>query len=144
MEHEFGTIKVKAELREEPESKIESLSDVTTKYQDLGEKQKEHFYAVFLTNDNTEIGDKLIALGGRDSVTVDLQDIARTAALVNAAAVIVVHNHPSRNPTPTQKDIEATHEIHDALDPLGVQLLDHVIITENQSHSMKQAKEGPF
>lgn len=144
MEYELGTIKVTAELKEEPESKIQTLSDVTSKYRHLGEKQKEHFYTVFLTNDNTEIGDKLIALGTRDSVTIDIQDIARTALLVNAAAAILVHNHPSRNPEPTHQDIETTREIYEALDQLGIQLLDHVIITENDSHSMKGYNDGPF
>lgn len=144
MKHEFGTIKVNAEIRDKPKTRIHCFRDITQKYETLGEKQKEHAYAVFLQNDNQEIGDKLLGLGGRDCIQIDIQDIVRTAALVNAAAVILIHNHPSGNPGPTQEDIETTRKIYDALDIIGVQLLDHVIITRNHNYSMKGEQDGPF
>lgn len=140
MKYEFGTIQVHAEITDN----IESLSDVTAKYQGIGEEQKEHLYAIFLDNANQEIGDKLIGLGGKDSVQFDFQDITRTVILVNAAAVILVHNHPSSIPEPTQSDIETTEELHETLDILDIQLLDHVIITRKQTHSMKRQRKGPF
>lgn len=144
MNYELGTITVKAEIREEADGKIENLSDVKAKYGCLGQKQKEHTYAVFLTNANDEIGDKLIGLGRRDSSPIDVQDVARTAALVNAGAVILVHNHPSGKVEPSQGDIETTQDIYDTLDQLGVELLDHVVISRDQSHSMRMNHDGPF
>lgn len=144
MKYELGTIKVHAEIREESENSIECFQDITRKYDSLGEKQKEHVYAVFLQNGNQEIGDKLIGLGGRDHAQFDIQDLVRTAALVNAAAVILIHNHPSGHPGPTQEDIETTERVHEALEIIGVHLLDHVIITRNHNYSMKGEQDGPF
>lgn len=144
MEYELGTVKIHAEIQESRDHTIESLSDVTVRYRELGEKQKEHFYAVFLTNSNEEIGDKLIGLGGTDSAPVDIQDVVRTSMLVNAGAVILVHNHPSGQVQPTQGDIETTEEIHALLNRLGINLLDHVIIGHKDNHSMKAEGNGPF
>ncbi len=137
MEHELGTIKVEAKIQGETRGKIETFSDVTAKYTGLGEKQKEHLYAVFLDSGNEEIGDKLIGLGGNDSIPVDVQDIVRTASLVNASAVILVHNHPSGIAEATDQDIATTNDIKQALDRLGIHLLDHVIITRNKSYSFR-------
>lgn len=72
MGYELGTIKVKAEIEEEDSGTVESFQDVVARYDDLGDEQKEYFYALFLTNGNEVIGDKLIGLGGRDSVQFDI------------------------------------------------------------------------
>ena len=144
MEFELGTIKVEAQLLNEEQEKVESLQDVSLRYNTLGYEQKEHFYALFLDAGNNVLGDKLLGLGDESSAPADQKDLVRTAALVNAAAVILVHNHPSSNPDPTQQDIEITQKIHDLLDKINVQLLDHVIISRNQNHSMKRKNNGPF
>lgn len=141
MNYELGTVRVHTEIDDDARKEISCLSDVSAKYSELGEKQKEHFYAIYLTKGNEEIGDKLIGLGGLNSVQVDIIDVVRTAILVKAGAVILVHNHPSGNPEPTQQDIEATKEIKEALNHLSITLLDHVIITHKNSHSMKEHGE---
>ena len=144
IEHELGTIKVEAQFRGKHNQRIESLSDVKDRYQSLASKQKEHLYAVFLNSDNKEIGDKLIGLGGNSSTGADTQDVVRTAALVNASAVILVHNHPSGNNQPTQQDIEVTREAREVLEKINVELLDHVIISKDSHYSMRQVNHGPF
>lgn len=144
MEHSLGTITVQAEIQSKPDTKIESLHDVTARYSDLAEKPKEHIYAVFLSNDNQLIGDKLLGLGSSQTATFDKRDLVRTAALVNASAVILVHNHPSGNSEPTQQDIQVTRNLDQLLDQLSVDLLDHVIISQNQDHSMRRSETGPF
>jgi DNA repair protein RadC len=58
--------------------------------------------------------------------------------------MVVYEDDGSGQPKPTEKDIETTREIHDLLDHLGINLLDHVIITHQQSHSMKAHKNAPF
>lgn len=144
MNYGLGTIQIEAEIVEESNEKIECFRDITIEYGSLGRKQKEHLYAVFLKNDNEKIGDKLIGLGGRDTVKFDIQDLVRTAALVNAGGVILIHNHPSGHSEPTQEDIDTTERIHDALETIGVQLLDHVIITQEHDYSMRGQQDGPF
>jgi DNA repair protein RadC len=137
VEYELGSIQVTAELQDRDNEEVSSFSDVTSKYEFLRDRPKEHFYAVFLKSDNEVIGDKLIGLGNTSTASIDTKDVARTAVLTNATAVILVHNHPSTNDKATDQDIETTQRIEDALDLFGVEVLDHVIISQTDSYSMK-------
>lgn len=139
MEHEVGSIQVTAELKDEEAEKITNLTAVTEKYGFLRTRPKEHFYAVFLKSDNEVIGDKLIGLGTTGSAPTDLKDIARTAVLTNASAVILVHNHPSNNDSATPEDKQLTQEIQRGLKIFDIEVLDHVIITQSTHYSMRQA-----
>jgi DNA repair protein RadC len=136
MEYSFGTIKVEADIEEETDT-VATLSHIKKRYSWLRKKQKEHLYAVYLTNDNTVIGDKLISLGQSVQTSLDLKDVTRTAVLTDASAVILVHNHPSGNCSPSESDLKATDQIQNALETFGVQLLDHVIISRQTTRSMK-------
>ena len=142
MEYSFGTIKVEAEVQEDSDI-VATLSHLRERYSHLQNKQKEHLYAVYLNNDNTVIGDKLISLGQSMQTSLDVKDIARTAVLTDASAVILVHNHPSGNCDPTDSDLTATKHVQDALETFGVSLLDHVIISRKNFHSMKQENQVP-
>lgn len=144
MKQELGNLTVKAEVQEQDPDTVRSLHDVINRYESLKYEQKEHLYAAFLTNGNRFIGDKIIGLGSRDSVGFDTQDIVRTAALTNAGAAILVHNHPSGKAAATSKDVEVTREARKVLDKINVKLLDHVIISKNESYSMRQSNDGPF
>ena len=138
MEYELGSIQITAELQDRDNEEVSSFSDVTSKYGFLRDRPKEHFYAIFLKSDNEVIGDKLVSLGDTGTASIDTKDIARTAVLTNAAAVILVHNHPSTNDRPTDQDLKATEEIQDALDLFDVNVLDHVIISQTGTYSMRQ------
>ena len=144
MRQELGNLTVKAEVEEEDPDTVKSLHDVVNRYESLKYEQKEHLYAVFLTNGNQFIGDKIIGIGNRDSVEADIQDVVRTASLTNAGAVVLVHNHPSGNAGATAKDLETTQEIHEVLEKINVELLDHVIISKTENYSMREANDGPF
>jgi DNA repair protein RadC len=139
VEHELGSIQVTAEVQDESPEEITHLQAIIDKYRFLRHKPKEHFYAVFLKSDNEVIGDKLIGLGNSGNAPVDLKDIARTAVLTNASAVILVHNHPSNNDEATPEDIEATQDIKKGLELFDIEVLDHVIISQNDHYSMKKA-----
>jgi len=137
-EYELGTIQVTAELQDEEDEEIHSLNEVTLKYRFLRKRPKEHFYAVFLKSDNEVIGDKLISLGGTGEAPIDVKDVARTIVPTNASAVILVHNHPSKNNQPSVQDREVTEEIVEALQFFDIEVLDHIIISQDDSYSMKQ------
>lgn len=140
MNYRFGTIQVEAEILEERDT-VYSLSHIRERYKHLQSKQKEHLYAVFLNNDNQVIGDKLISIGQSVQTSMDTKDIARTAVLTDAEAVILVHNHSSANPQPSDADLEATRQVQNCLESFGVELLDHIILSRNQIHSMKAQGE---
>jgi len=138
VEHELGSIQVTAEVQDESPEEITRLQAIIDKYRFLRYKPKEHFYAVFLKADNEVIGDKLIGLGSSGNAPVDLKDIARTAVLTNASAVILVHNHPSNNDEATPEDKEATRNIKKGLELFDIDVLDHVIMSQDDHYSMKQ------
>jgi len=144
VKQELGNITVKAEIQKQEPDTVQSLYDVVNRYESLKHEQKEHLYAAFLTNSNQFIGDKTIGLGTRDSVTFDIQDLVRTAAVTNAGAVILVHNHPSGNAAPTDRDVKVTENAEEVLEKINVELLDHVIITRDNNYSMRRKNDGPF
>jgi len=144
VKQELGNLTVKAEVQEQDSDTVQSLHDVVNRYECLKHEQKEHLYAVFLTNDNQFIGDKIIGLGSRETVEIDIQDVIRTAAITNAGAVILIHNHPSGSSTATAKDIEVTEKAQEVPKRINVELLDHVIISKDSSYSMRRKTDGPF
>lgn len=144
MKQRLGNLTVKAEIQEQETDTVESLHDVINKYESLKHKQKEHLYAVFLTNGNRFIADKIIGLGSRDHVEIDIQDVVRTAALTNAGGIILVHNHPSGKSQATDKDIEVTQQAQEILQKINIKLLDHVIISRDSHYSMRRKHDGPF
>jgi DNA repair protein RadC len=144
VKQELGTLTVKAEIQEQEPDTVQSLHDVINRYESLKYEQKEHLYAAFLTNGNRFIADKIIGVGSRDAVKTDVQDVVRTAALTNAGAVILVHNHPSGKAGATAKDIEVTGEAYEVLEKINVELLDHVIISRDGHYSMRRKNDGPF
>jgi DNA repair protein RadC len=141
MEYSFGSIKVEAEVQGKDRDSIATLSHIRERYSHLQRKQKEHLYAVYINNDNKVIGDKLISLGQSMQTSLDVKDIARTAVLTDASAVILVHNHPSGNCEPTDSDLTATEKVQTCLETFGVRLLDHVIISRKTCHSMEQENQ---
>ncbi|MFT4892960.1 MAG: DNA repair protein RadC [Candidatus Nanohaloarchaea archaeon] len=137
MEYSFGTIQVEAEVIEDERDSIATLQELKQRYSYLRKKQKEHLYAVYLNNSNEIIGDKLISLGQSVKTSLDVRDVARTAVLTDASAVILVHNHCSSNCEPSSSDLTATEEVQTALETFDVQLLDHLIISKEGSYSFK-------
>jgi DNA repair protein RadC len=67
------------------------------------------------------------------------REVFKTALAVSAAHIIVVHNHPSGDPTPSREDIEVTKKLIEAGKIIGVDVLDHVIIGDGRHFSMKEA-----
>ena len=128
-------------MKEEDREVVDTLHDVENRYSDIRGKQKEHFYVLYLNNDNQIIGDKLISLGKSSQTSLDIKDILRTGILVGAGAAILIHNHPSGNPEPSTRDLESTRRIRERLEYFQIKLLDHVILTYSNSYSMKQENQ---
>lgn len=90
--------------------------------------KNEESWALFLNVKNYVIGRMRIGEGGIDSTVVDTRKILREALDRGASSVVLVHNHPSGNPTPGTADIKVTSELSKALHAVGLSLLDHVVI----------------
>ena len=109
---------------------------------ELAGEKREVFMAINL-NTKLQIESKsLISIGNLDSAPVHPREVFSPAVKRGAAAVIVAHNHPSGDPTPSSQDIEVTLRLKEASEIIGIKLLDHVIVGSGKFTSMKS--EGYF
>lgn len=102
-----------------------------------GEEQ-EVFLAFPLDVKNRVLGYVEAARGGIDSCPVDPRVVFRTAVMLGASAVIVVHNHPSGDSTPSAEDVALTTRLVDAGKVLGIPVLDHVIVAGERTYSFAE------
>ena len=89
----------------------------------------ETFKVLYLNQANHVLGYKIVSEGGLTSTYSDIRTIMQGALLTNAVSMIIAHNHPSGNVTPSEKDIQITSQINKAAKLLDLQLLDHIIYT---------------
>ncbi|HOC00801.1 MAG TPA: DNA repair protein RadC [Verrucomicrobiota bacterium] len=88
----------------------------------------EHFQVVFLNTRRRLIGMQNLSQGTLDTLLVHPREVFRRAIAVGAAAIVVVHNHPSGDPTPSEQDIKVTRDLVRAGQLLKIEVLDHVIL----------------
>ncbi|MDE1192778.1 MAG: DNA repair protein RadC [Arachidicoccus sp.] len=91
---------------------------------------KEVFAVVFLNNGNVIIGFEIISEGGITGTLIDVRIILKKALQHNATGIIISHNHPSGNLTPSKADLDITQKIKTASETLDVKLLDHIIVSD--------------
>ena len=103
----------------------------------IGHSPTEMFHVLYLDRRNRLIHDETIARGSIDHVPVYPREIARRCITLNASAVIIAHNHPSGDPTPSKADIDMTKQVQKALKALEISLHDHVIIGHSQEISFR-------
>ena len=100
-------------------------------------KKTEQFRVLFLDRQNRLIADEKMQEGTVDHTPVYPREIIKRALELQSTAIILVHNHPSGDPTPSRDDIEMTKKIKDAGSQLGVLLHDHLIISKSGHSSFK-------
>ncbi len=101
---------------------------------------REEFLAVMLDGKNRALGFHVVSIGTLTASLVHPREVFKAAILANAAAMILVHNHPSGDPTPSAEDRAITERLREAGDLLGIRLLDHVVIGD--ARYMSIAEEG--
>ncbi|ETX27802.1 hypothetical protein RISW2_11415 [Roseivivax isoporae LMG 25204] len=99
----------------------------------------EQFRVLYLDRKNVLIADEAQARGTVDHVPVYPREVVKRALELNASALILVHNHPSGDPTPSQADIDMTQQIRLAADALGIVLHDHLIVGKAAELSFRSA-----
>jgi len=105
----------------------------------MAHRDTEQFRILFLDKKNTIIADEEQSRGTVDHVPVYPREVVKRAILLNASAVILVHNHPSGDPTPSDTDISMTAQINEACNALGLVLHDHLIIGKSTELSFRSA-----
>lgn len=101
---------------------------------------KEQFRILFLDKRNQLISDEVQQTGTVDHTPVYPREVIKRALELSATAIILVHNHPSGDPTPSQADIRMTKAIVDIAAPLGISVHDHIIVGKNGHASLKGMK----
>jgi DNA repair protein RadC len=99
--------------------------------------EKEQFRILFLDKRNQLIADEVQQEGTVDHTPVYPREVVKRALELSATAVILVHNHPSGDPTPSHADIEMTRQVANVAKPLGVTLFDHIIVGKDGHASLK-------
>lgn len=120
---------------------IKGIADATRFIQDLiSDFDRELFVSVNVDNKNKPLNYSIISIGSLDSALVHPREVFKAAILSSACSVLFFHNHPSGNVEPSIQDITTTDRLVKAADILGICVLDHIIVTENNYFSF--AKEG--
>lgn len=116
-----------------PLKKITCAKDVFDYFHErLKDKKEEHFYILMLNTQNYLIGEQLISKGILDSSIVHPREVFKPAIKNSASKIILVHNHPSGDPTPSQEDLEIIKKLIKIGEELGIRVVDSIIITEDK------------
>jgi len=123
-----------------PQRRIRMARDVVELFLTfLQETDREQFFLLCLNTKNEPTALHTVSIGSLDASIVHPREVFKVAILSNAASVIVAHNHPSGDPTPSKEDIQVTRKLQEAGELLGITLLDHVIVgTEGAYTSLKE------
>lgn len=106
--------------------------------QRLKDKKKEHFLILCLDTRNNLIKISSISTGTLDTNLVHPREVFKEAIQSLSSSIILVHNHPSGSPEPSEADIDITKRIVETGKVVGIDVLDHIIVTENKSFSFKE------
>jgi DNA repair protein RadC len=109
---------------------------------DIGGKEQEHLVAVLLDTRNRWLRTVEVYVGSLNTSVVRIGEVFREAVRANAAAVIVAHNHPSGDPSPSPEDVAVTRALVEAGRLLDIEVLDHVIVCRDRHLSLRQAGLG--
>ncbi len=101
---------------------------------------REQFRILFLDKKNNLIADEVQGHGTVDHTPVYVREVVKRALELSATAIILVHNHPSGDPTPSRADVDMTRQIMDAARPLGISVHDHIIVGREGHASLKGLK----
>ena len=99
-------------------------------------KKKEHFWVILLDTRNQVIRRSEISVGSLDSSIVHPREVFKEAISASASSVLFVHNHPSGDPQPSREDMELTKRLVEAGSLIGIEVLDHIIISDREYLSM--------
>lgn len=106
----------------------------------IGDSDREHVLCFWLDNENKILGYQEVARGGIAGCALMPADVLRGALVGGARAIVLAHNHPSGDPTPSPDDISMTHACDQACEVVGIKLLDHVVVTRDGAFESLRAR----
>lgn len=123
---------------EEPKQKVRSPRDVyALMYPKMREQKKEKFVTLYLDTKNQILKEEVVSVGSLNASIVHPREVFKSALIESSASVIMIHNHPSGDPSPSREDILVTEKLVEGGKLLGIDVLDHIIIGEGRYVSLK-------
>jgi DNA repair protein RadC len=117
---------------------LRTMQDILVRLADIRTKQQEYFVCLSLDGGQRLIAQRTITIGTLDTVLAHPREVFSDAIVDRAACIIVTHNHPSGDPSPSQKDTSLTQQLAAAGQLLGIPLRDHIIVTKTDHYSYRQ------
>ncbi|GAF66415.1 DNA repair protein RadC [Bacillus sp. TS-2] len=151
MEKLVEIVRIKQEIKEAPEflqnRKIKSPSDgmeiaLEIAHHYIGEDDREIFLVLVLNTKNQVIAVHRAHVGAINASIVHPREVFKTAFLNNSSSIIVAHQHPSGDPNPSREDIQVTKRLVESGEILGVEVLDHLIVTPKKDVFISLKEQG--
>jgi len=119
---------------------ISDAKDAVAQLSDMRDLKKEHFVVLYLNAKNQLVHKETISMGTLNANLVHPREVFEPALKYSAAQIIAAHNHPSGDPKPSEDDLEVTKRLTEAGKMMGIELMDHVIVSKNSHFSFKEEK----
>ena len=119
---------------------ITNAKDAVAQLSDMRELKKEHFVVLYLNAKNQLVHKETISMGTLNANLVHPREVFEPALKHSAAQIVVAHNHPSGDPKPSEDDSEITKRLTEAGNLMGIEVMDHVIVSKNSHFSFKEEK----
>jgi DNA repair protein RadC len=126
-------------LQEKKAELIMSPKDVWNKMEDLRDSKKEHFVVFYLDTRNQIIKREVISIGTLNASLIHPREVFEPAIRYSTAQIIIAHNHPSGITDPSEEDIDISKRLLEAGKILGIDILDHIIVSKVGYKSLKEA-----
>lgn len=126
----YETLTIREEITNylPPYERYTSPEQIFSTFRFLQHETKEYFLALHLDGKNKIICIDIVSIGSLNQSIVTPRETFKSALLSSAAAIVLIHNHPSGDPTPSREDMEITRRLKEAGELLGIRVLDHIII----------------
>lgn len=126
-------------MRRKQRKLLQSSADILPLLRDIALKRQEYFVVLSLDSERRLIKKRVVFIGTVDAVIAHPREVYAGAIADRASSIIVAHNHPSGDPTPSSQDIAATEQLREAGEILGIELVEHLIVAGGAHHSFKKS-----
>lgn len=128
----YETLTIREEITNyiSPHERFTSPQQIFETFRFLNNETKEYFLSLHLDGKNRIVCIDIVSIGSLNQSIVHPRETFKSALLSSAAAIILIHNHPSGDPTPSREDMEITRRLKESGELLGIRILDHLIIGE--------------